>query len=287
MKKWPRRLAPSAMTRGKWFSVFAVLAMLSLSLAVVSNSLPHANASAASNLIASDTFNRTISNGWGTANKGGAWTVLDSPTSWSVAPGVGKITTAANLEYRAVLNSVAVQDVSLLAKIVLPRCSDAGTNCDAYVIGRYNGGSSPSYYRIGVVQGAGQQTVYLRSQRGDGSTISSDINTGIAAATNVTLWIRVQFIGINPTVIHAHVWKNGTTEPTTWLLNTTDTASAEQVAGAVGVRVRNEDSATSHLFRYQTYKAFSLASGTPTPTPSPTMTMTATGTPTVSKTYDK
>ena len=50
------------------------------------------------------------------------------------------------------LGSVAVQDVDLLAKIVLPRCTGNGTNCDAYVIGRYSGGSTPSYYRIGAVQ---------------------------------------------------------------------------------------------------------------------------------------
>src|SRR5437016_5042760 len=43
--------------------------------------------SRAATLIASDTFNRTVSNGWGTADQGGSWTVLDTSSNWSVSPG--------------------------------------------------------------------------------------------------------------------------------------------------------------------------------------------------------
>src|SRR5205807_3886888 len=64
----------------------------------------------------------------------------------------------------------------------------------------------------------------------------------------------------------------------TWLLNTTDSTSAEQVAGAVGVRARNEDTATSHTFQYESYQATALSSSTPTPTPTLTSTLTPTST---------
>lgn len=274
MNKWHQQVFTPAITPTKWLSVVGAFIILSLSLVLVSQGLP--NASAANVALATDTFNRTVSNGWGTANKGGAWTVVDTAANWSVAPGAGSINVAANAQERGILGSVTVQNVDVLAKIILPRCSDAATNCDAYVMGRYSGGSTPTYYRIGPVQGASQQTVYLRSQRADGSTISNDINTGIAAASTVSLWIRVQFIGVNPTVIHARVWANGTTEPTSWLLNTTDTDSAEQIAGTVGVRARNEDAATNHSFQYRHYQVTGLTNG---PTPSPTVTLTATGTP--------
>jgi hypothetical protein len=200
--------------------------------------------------------------------------VLDTPANWSVTPGVGSINVATSAQDRSALSSVSVQDVDLLTKIVLPRCSSSGTNCDAYVLGRYTGGSTPSYYRVGAIQGQGHSTVLLRAQRSDGTYLSSDLNTGIAAVNGVVLWVRVEFRGVNPTTVLARIWQDGTTEPSAWLLNTTDNTSAEQVSGAVGVRVRNEDTSASHTFRYESYQATALSSITPTPTSTPTITPT-------------
>ena len=180
----------------------------------------------AATTIASDSFNRTVPSGWESADTGGNWTVLDSPANWSVAPGVGSISVAASAQQRGVLTSVSVQDVDLLAKIVLPRCSGGGTNCDAYLLGRVTGGSAPSYYRVGVVQGQGRGTVFIRAQRADGSYLAGDLDTGIPAANGVVVWLRAEFQGTNPTTVRARAWLDGRTEPTSWLLNTTDSTAA-------------------------------------------------------------
>src|SRR4029077_7734173 len=140
--------------------------------------------------VASDNFNRTVSGGWGTADVGGSWTVLDTAANWSVAPGIGSISVPATAQQRAVLGSVSVQNVDLLAKVVLPRCTGGGTNCIAYLLGRVSSGSSPTYYRVGVVQGTGA-TIAIRAQRSDGSFLSSDLNTGIPAANGALVWLRV------------------------------------------------------------------------------------------------
>ena len=209
--------------------------------------------------IASDSFNRTVGGGWGTADQGGNWTVLDSPANWSVTPGVGSISVPATGQQRGVLSSVSVQDVDLLAKIALPRCSGSGTNCDAFLLGRVTGGTSPSYYRVGVVQGQGRGTVFLRAQRSDGSSLAGDLDTRIPAADGVAVWVRAEFQGTNPTTVLARAWLDGTTEPTSWLLNRTDSTAAEQVAGTVGLRARNEDTAASHTFQFQSFLATELS----------------------------
>ena len=67
--------------------------------------------------VASDSFNRTVSGGWGAADVGGSWTVLDTAANWSVTPGIGSISVPASAQQRAVLGGVSVQNVSLLAKI--------------------------------------------------------------------------------------------------------------------------------------------------------------------------
>jgi hypothetical protein len=141
-------------------------------------------------------------------------------------------------------------------------------------MGRYAPAYSPTYYRVGMVQGAGRATIFLRAQRSDGTTLGSDLNTGLPAANGAVVWLHVQFQGVNPTALRARAWLDGTSEPSAWLLNTTDNTSAEQKAGMVGMRLRNEDTGTSHTFQAESYQV----SGTAKPisvTPNPSGSTTA------------
>src|SRR5947209_6356541 len=226
-------------------SSIAVLAMVSVLVAFAPPATPGASAGTTT---ASDSFNRTVSNGWGTADVGGPWTILDTASNWSVSPGAGSITVASNGQERGYLGSVTTQDVEMVAKVVLPKSSQ-NNNCVFYLLGRYTAGSTPTYYRVGVGQGAGKSTVILRAQRNDNTWIGSDTDTGIPASDGLVLWLHVQVQGTNPTAIRARAWVDGTTEPSLWTLDTTDTNAAEQRAGAVGVRARNEDTAASHSFK--------------------------------------
>ena len=228
-----------------------------------------AQARAASGPVASDSFSRTVSGGWGTADVGGAWTVLDSAASWSVSPGTGSVGAPATAQRRAVLSSVSVQDVDLVAKVTLPRCSGSGHYCDAFLLGRVSAGSDPTYYRVGVVQGPGSSDILLRTQRSDGTNLRSDLDTGIPAADGAQVMLRVEFQGVNPTAIRARAWAVGASEPSTWLVNITDANGVEQVAGAIGVRLRNEDTAQAHTFALQSYQA------TTVPPPPPPTTITS------------
>ena len=69
----------------------------------------------------------------------------------------------------------------------MPRCA---SNCDAFLVGRASSGSAPSYYRVGVLQSTSAGNVSIRAQRGDGTFMSADVNTGIAAADDAVLWLR-------------------------------------------------------------------------------------------------
>src|SRR5260221_4318284 len=99
-------------------------------------------AARANTTIASDSFNRTVSNGWGSADTGGWWTVVGSPWSWSVSPGAGNTTVGANSEERAYLSSFTIQDVDIVAKVILPRWSGSSTHVYAELLRRY----SPAYH---------------------------------------------------------------------------------------------------------------------------------------------
>src|SRR5206468_12418389 len=120
-----------------------------------------------------------------------------------------------------------IRDVDVVEKVVLPRCGSG--NCASYVVGRYAPAYNPSYYRVGAVQGAGRAHIFLRAQRSDGTSLGSDLDTGLPAGDGAVIWQRVEFLGVNPTTIRARVWRAGTTEPSSWLLSTSDGNAAEQI----------------------------------------------------------
>jgi hypothetical protein len=215
-----------------------------------------AQAGAANGVIASDSFSRTVSGGWGNASTGGWWTVVGSPWNWSTGRGAGNVRVVAGGEERAYLSSFTVRDVDIVERVVLPKC--ARNDCDAFVLGRYSPAYSPTYYRVGVVQGA-RGDILLRAQRSDGSRLARDLNTRIPAAAGARVMLRVEFQGANPTVIRARAWRAGTAEPKKWLLNTTDNTSAEQKAGMLGVRLRNEDTGAAHTFHITSLRATGIA----------------------------
>lgn len=202
-----------------------------------------------------DTFQRTVTGGWGSAGTGGWWTVVGSPWSWSASSGSGSVNVGATSQEQAYLSSLNMQNEDIVEKVTLPRYSSSNNNCDSYVLGRYVPAYSPTYYRVGLLQGAGRANISLRAQRSDGTSLGRDLNTGLLAANGAVVWLHVEFQGINPTTVRAHAWLDGTTEPTTWLLNTTDSTTAEQQPGTVGVQLHNEDTNTSHTFHVESYQA--------------------------------
>jgi len=60
--------------------------------------------------------------------------------------------------------------------------------------------------------------------------------SGVTAAPDRRLDIRVQTIGTNPTTVRAKVWEHGMPEPANWLRSATDATSGMQQPGAVGLR---------------------------------------------------
>src|SRR5258708_37169428 len=59
---------------------------------------------------AADSFQRTVTSGWGSADTGGWWTVVGSPWNWSVSPGAGSTAVGANSDERAERASFTVRE---------------------------------------------------------------------------------------------------------------------------------------------------------------------------------
>ncbi len=108
MRKWSQRLGVP-ISNQQWLSALGIVAVMCLLFVTLLEGVFSTDYARASAGIASETFNRTVSNGWGTADQGGPWTILDTPTAWSVVPGIGNTTVASNAQERGVLSNVKVQ----------------------------------------------------------------------------------------------------------------------------------------------------------------------------------
>jgi PKD repeat protein len=178
--------------------------------------------------LAADTFSRTVSNGWGTADTGGAWTISGTASAFAVNNGSGVIGGGVG----TYLTGVSTNDVDLTTDATL---SVAATGGGAYlsVIARRVGTAD---YRAKLrYSNDNRVSVYLNRAAGNTETVLTWVTIpNLTVTPGDTLRVRVQATGTGPTTIRVKVWRASTTEPTAWLLTTTDSTAALQNPGHIG-----------------------------------------------------
>ncbi|KQU67656.1 hypothetical protein ASC58_14135 [Phycicoccus sp. Root101] len=184
-------------------------------------------------VLASDTFERTLVTGWGTAEAGGAWTLNGLAGRWSVSNGAGRLSLNAADGYTATLSGVSSSKADVSATLTTDKVPTGGGQY-ASVIGRRTG--STDSYRAKVRFAAnGDVSLWLARNQGATETIlATQATSGFTYAAGDRVVVRLQVTGTSPSTIRARVWKLGSPEPTTWL-TTTDSTASMQVSGSAGV----------------------------------------------------
>jgi hypothetical protein len=200
--------------------------------------------------VASDTFTRTLTGAWGTADIGGAWSVLaGSASNFAVNGSKGTIVTPTkSVQQLAHLGSTSVRDVDCRVEISLPASINVKGSKGLFgsLVLRHQ--ASGADYRVGLfLSGTGK--AFIRGQTSTGTNVFADADTGLTFAARDTFVLRVQAQGASPTTIRAKVWKAGAAEPSAWTVTATDTTAALQTAGTLGIRTLNSaPSATTLSF---------------------------------------
>jgi len=196
--------------------------------------VPVTSASAAPTTVASDSSARVSTSGWGTADKGGAWSTWSGPStaSFSVASGVSTISgLAPGGSATAALASVSVKDVEVRGKIRLPD-SKAGFY-QGWELRRQGDGSA---YR-GRLETGGSGAVSLAvtkvKKSGETSLGRVALPAGISAGSTVSIAFRAE--GSTAVSLKGKAWPVASSEPG-WQLSVSDSA-ADRVSqgGSVGL----------------------------------------------------
>ena len=194
---------------------------------------------------AADAFTRTVTNGLGTADVGGAWRVTGSTSNYSVTVGTGDLRVAAGstLDVSLPAASSAATDLSLGVSTDKPM---TGGGIYLTVVPRRV--STVGDYRVNVrLRPDGVISLGLARTGGGTETalVGSSTVPGLTLPAGEQLRIRAQASGSSPTVVRARVWRAGTPEPSTWQVTATDSTAALQAPGVVAVRAYLSSSATN------------------------------------------
>ncbi len=200
---------------------------------------------AASSVLAADTFTRTVVNGLGTAETGGAWTLSGAATNFAVGGGVATLKMpTTGLGVTGYLNGVS----STGSDTVLTAASDkvvTGNGAYVWVVGRklaageYRG-------RVRLLSTGGVAVQVSKYVSGTETVIGSETTvSGLTYTAGTALKIRLQVEGSGTSTLRLKVWRADGTEPAAWQKTGTDTTAGLQSAGAVGLATYLSGSATN------------------------------------------
>lgn len=190
----------------------------------------------------SDSFNRTASSSWGSADSGGAWTNTGgSASDFSVAAASGGRhlhTAAATRHYSRLSLSILRSDQTVKIRV---NATSTGAAQSAGLLLRYVDSSN---YARAELQFSTTSTITARLvERVAGvDTVNASELTSLTHSTSVWVWLRVQtFLQ----AVRVKVWQDGTSEPTTWTLDGVDNATLAATTGTLGVTSIRETSNTN------------------------------------------
>jgi len=234
-------------------------------------------AAPASAATTTDSFSRSTTGGWGTAESGGAYSVYGAAASaFSVDGSRARITgIRAGSSAGVVLGGTAMRDGTAGATVALVGSSPLGLY-QAVEIRRQADGTA---YRGKVELGrSGAVRVSLSRTAADGASaaLGSVVTAGTAKA-GTAVHVRVRATGTAPVALAVKAWVVGTAEPG-WQVTASDGASSRiTAAGATGLwSYASGSNATATTVAYDDLSRVAASTATPAPSPTPTAAPTAT-----------
>lgn len=174
-----------------------------------------------------DTFTRSTSNGWGTADTGQAWTTSGGAAGDYATNGTLGYVTHSVVNVRKFVTTGSFQDVELLSQIKIS-ATPSGANVIGGLVARYADDNN-AYHCWLVFTTTGGVHLTIAKRVASTFTTLETVQLGGTYAAGTFMWIRFSVAG---STLQAKTWQDGDREPDSYRLTTTDTSLT--AAGAVG-----------------------------------------------------
>ena len=193
--------------------------------------------------LVADSFSRTVGNGWGTADVGGAWSP-SLASAFSVDGSTGRVLhNAAGNGRSAVLDGISETDLTIATTISIDKPT-TGSGAYTGIVLRH---VSPGNEYVARLRWRSDGTVTLSlTRRVNGTETQITPETIIpGATTSQAIRLIADINGTAPTTINAHAHAIGTPDPGTWQQSTTDTSPTLQNPGTPGITTYLSSSTTN------------------------------------------
>ena len=188
-------------------------------------------------VLATDSFARTVSGGFGSADVGGAWTVSGAAAKYSVGAGTGVVgMPTAGTTSAVALAGVSSTDSDLRVSVATDRLA-TGNGTYVGLVGR-SVSATANYNATVRIRGDGAVVLSLASLQGSSAALalrSALTLSGVTVAAGDVLRTRLQVTGTNPTTVRLKVWPRAAAEPAAWQLSATDSYAGLQRAGSIAL----------------------------------------------------
>ncbi|KQT02338.1 hypothetical protein ASG23_03125 [Cellulomonas sp. Leaf395] len=207
-------------------------------------------------ILAADAFERTVADGFGTADVGGAWTTTAGATSVGSGTGAMRMGAAGSV-VSARLPGVTSTSLREQVTVTLDK-RPAGSGGWVLVRGRIVDGAGEYRLKIALSSGGGVSARLFRTNTAGAETAVSDsvTATGVSYNAGTVLAAAFEVVGTSPTTLRAKVWNAAQAEPSAWLVQATDATAELQGAGHTGLAALLSSSASNApvVARFDSYR---------------------------------
>ena len=167
-----------------------------------------------------DTFTRSVTGTWGSADTGQAWTVVAPTGNYGVTSGTGRHTADVDNTFYTSSISVSSTNCDYTVSFASNKLAVGATQL-VEITGRYL--DVQNFYALRVIINTNQTiNLDLRKRVANVQTaLTSNTATTLTHAANTFFTVRFSVQG---STIKAKIWLTSGTEPTTWNLTATDTS---------------------------------------------------------------
>jgi CSLREA domain-containing protein len=201
-------------------------------------------AASAQTFFAADSFGRTVSNGWGSAETGGLYTVVGTAADYNVTGGVGTMQVGATKTRSALLDGVSERDVDITFRVAADKVATGGAYF-VYAVARRNSNNEYRPQLIFKTNGSVSVQASVLIGGSESSLGAAVVVPGVTQSVGAFIWVHAQVTGANPTTVRINAWADGQPEPAGWLFTATNSAAAVQSTGSVGLRTYLASAATN------------------------------------------
>lgn len=182
-----------------------------------------------------DDFGRTSAAGWGAADAGGTWSLVDASSGFSVSGGSGRQTlTAKGSTQEASLRATVLPGSELRGTITWDRTASSGSLYTS-VVGRAVNTSND--YRLKIyVNGTNRPSLQLTRRVAGAETVISSTTLTSTISPHTAYAVALRTVRTQTgTTLQAKFWPRADAEPGSWQVTGSDTTAVLQAAGWVGV----------------------------------------------------